>query len=175
MKIVLPTKHAAALLALLALALPAFVLAEGAAAGGVAGKAAFERMKKLAGDWKSADTGSGTAVRYQVTSAGNAVMETLLPGSHEEMVSMYYLDGGNLVMTHYCSAGNQPHMRLDAANSTADALVFAFDGGTNFDPAKDGHIHSAKIAWKGDRLESEWNFYQGGKEVNTKKFQLSRQ
>ena len=73
------------------------------------------------------------------------MQETLFPGTPNEMISMYHLADGQLVMTHYCAMGNQPRMKLDAQASTPDKLVFAFDGGTNFDPAKDGHVHSGSL------------------------------
>jgi len=30
---------------------------------------------------------------------------------HESMVTMYHLDKGRVMMTHYCSAQNQPRMQ----------------------------------------------------------------
>jgi hypothetical protein len=107
-------------------------------------------------------------------SAGrNVVMEVLFPGSSHEMISMYYLDGGKLVAKHYCSMGNQPEMALDEEGSTSGELRFDFTGGTNLDAGKDAHIHGGRIGLKGpDRLENEWNFFEGGKKVDTNRFYL---
>ncbi|MEA2693384.1 MAG: hypothetical protein QOJ16_2771 [Acidobacteriota bacterium] len=175
-----PAGNAAALLlAVLALALPGTARAEGPSpVGTVDGKAALAHLKSLAGDWKgtlATPEGPPARVQYRVTSGGNAVVETLFAGTDHEMMSVYYLERGNLLLTHYCDSGNQPHMRLDTAASTPDSLVFAFDGGTGFDPAKDAHIHSGKIVWKGDRLENEWAAYAGGKPAGSAKFLLSHQ
>ena len=147
---------------------------------GADAKAAFARMKGLAGDWKCEEQMAGHhpesgKITYRVTSNGSVVMETLFAGSDHEMVSMYHLDGDDLRLTHYCAAKNQPHLKLDKANSKPDALVFAFDGGTNLDPAKDFHMHSGRIFFRdGGRVESEWDGYKGREKMHTAKFALSR-
>ena len=83
-------------------------------------------------------------------SGGSVVMEVLFPGEPHEMRSMYHLDKGDLIMTHYCSGGTQPHMRLSKTASTPDKLVFDFDGGTNFDVNKDSFIHNGEIRFLPD-------------------------
>ena len=140
------------------------------------GPAAFARLQSLAGTWQGTSGGEDSGrVVYRVTAGGSAVMETLLPGTPHEMVSVYYLDGGDLVLTHYCAAGNQPHLRLDREASTADELVFAPDGGSNLTPER-GYIHDGRIRFVGaDRLESAWSFWQGGKEAGVERFVLVRQ
>ncbi len=145
---------------------------------GVEPKAAFERLKSLAGEWKSDSGHAGEPafkVIYKVTSNGSVVMETIAPGTDHEMVSMYHLDGGDLKMTHYCMLKNQPRVKLDAKASTPDRLVFDFDGGTNLDPAKDMHMHSVRILFKDkDHVESEWEAYQDGKKAGSHAYKLSR-
>lgn len=152
----------------------------GADAKGVGARSAFARLKGLAGDWKAREVMEGHpaqegTVTYRVTSGGSVVMETLFAGTGHEMVSMYHLDGDDLRLTHYCAAQNQPHLKLDRAASTPDALVFAFDGGTNFDPSKDFHMHSGRIVFRGaGRVESEWDGYKGREKMHTAKFVLTR-
>jgi hypothetical protein len=99
-------------------------------------------------------------------------MEVQHPGTPRQMVSVFYLDQGHLVLTHYCVA-NQPHLRLDTAASTPDRLVFAFEGGSNLDPAKDGHLHSGTIQFKPDHVESDWAVYNKGQELRVDHFRLS--
>src|SRR5512138_2195799 len=146
---------AAALAASLALAAdpapPSRAAADAAAAARPAApsaKAALERLKALAGAWEGkaghGDQLGPASVRWETISAGTAVMETLFPGTPHEMRSIYFLDGGELVLTHYCEMGNQPRMRLSPA-STETELVFDFAGGSNLDPTKDVHIHSGRI------------------------------
>jgi hypothetical protein len=142
------------------------------------GRPAFESLKKLAGDWVGylgAPDGPGVSIRYEVTSAGSVVMERLVVGGDTEMVSMYHMDGQDLVMTHYCAAGNQPRLRLNPAQSGPTELVFDFTGGGNMDPDVDGHMHSGRILLKDDtHFESVWIGYQGGKPSGSKRFILAR-
>ncbi|MBA4187310.1 MAG: hypothetical protein C0467_04745 [Planctomycetaceae bacterium] len=113
----------------------------------------FERIKKLAGTWVEADKdGKPTEKVFSVVrviAGGSAVHETAFPGQPQEMVSVYHLDKGDLVMTHYCVLGNQPRMKADPA-SAKNQIRFAFAGGTNLDPAKDTHMHEATITFVDD-------------------------
>jgi hypothetical protein len=127
----------------------------------------LDQMKKLAGTWvQGDDKGKPTdqvVSTYKVTSAGSAVQETIFPGTDHEMVSVYYMNGPTLEMTHYCALGNQPHVKLDPA-SPKGQLVFKFAGGTNLDPAKDMHMHEGAITIvDDDHIEWHWQGWQGGK------------
>jgi hypothetical protein len=166
----------------LALALSAFgalaTTVRGDDAPSVDAKTAFARLKSLAGEWK-AEVGNDrppAKIVYRVTANGSVVMETLYTGTAHEMISMYHVDGADLKLTHYCSAGNQPRLTLDRKGSTAGKLKFDFEGGTNLDPAKDSHMHAGRITIKDDKhVESEWDGFQGGKKVGTQKFVLTRE
>lgn len=156
--------------ALLAIAL----IPAGTSAQSLDGKAAFEKLKGLAGTWTGpigTESGPQGKITYEVISGGSVVMEVLFPGEPHEMRSMYHLDKGDLIMTHYCSGGTQPHMRLSKTASTPAKLVFDFDGGTNFDPAKDSFIHDGEIRFREDgRLEASWTFFAGGKSKGANHF-----
>jgi hypothetical protein len=148
-----------------------------AAPSGVTSQEALGRLKGLTGTWEGTIEGKADKVQviYRVISGGTAVMETLFPGTPEEMISVYFADGGELRMTHYCAAGNQPHLRLDRRASTPTDLRFAFEGGTNLDPKKDGHIHSGHLFLAaGDRIEAEWDYFQGGKAAGAHKMTFTR-
>ena len=101
--------------------------------------AGMAKMKSLIGTWvKVDDKGDPTDEVVSViklTAGGSAVQETLFPGQPHEMVSMYTVDGDNLLMTHYCMLGNQPQMKADP-KSPANQLKFDFVGGTNLNPTK---------------------------------------
>ncbi len=133
---------------------------------GLTAAAAFERLKSLAGAWQGAvgeASGPPVEVTYRLTGGGSAVAETLFSGTPHEMLSVYHLDGEDLVMTHYCAAGNQPKMRLDRTASTPDRLRFVFAGGTNIKEAEP-HIHEGWIAPQGsDALDAEWTPFLNGK------------
>ncbi len=63
---------------------------------GVDGKAALERLKTLAGEWRGhvvTEDGPPAEVVYSVTAGGSTVTEKLFPGTAHEMVTMYHLDG----------------------------------------------------------------------------------
>jgi hypothetical protein len=147
-----------------------------AAAGGVTAQSALESLKGLAGNWKgSTPEVPDVSVVYKVISGGTAVMETMFPNSPAEMISVYFIDGDNLRMTHYCAAGNQPRMRLDLKTSTSETLNFSLDGGTNFDPKKDMHIHSAKLTLPATgQREEVWTAYKEGKQAGQHNLVLSR-
>jgi len=158
---------------------------------GIDAKAAFARIKTLAGTWSSQISGEhkadkskehedrhsgGVSVTYKLTGAGSALVETQFPGEAHEMVSVYHLDGDDLRMTHYCAAQNQPHVKLDRVHSTPDHLIFVFDGGTNLDPQKDMHIHGLQITFHEDgKVTSAWEGYMGGKTAGTSSFVMTRQ
>jgi hypothetical protein len=110
--------------------------------------AGLEKMKKLAGTWLVADqSGKPTdqvASIIKVTAGGSAVHETLFPGQPQEMVSIYTVDGPDLIMTHFCVLGNQPRLKADP-NSSANQIAFQFTGGGNLDPKKDKHMHDVTL------------------------------
>ena len=91
--------------------------------------AAFEKLKSLAGTWSAnmvERDGELTRVEYRITAGGSVVMETMFAGQPHEMINMYAVDGDSITATHYCSGQNQPVLKLNAAKSTADELVFDF-------------------------------------------------
>jgi hypothetical protein len=128
----------------------------------------LDKLKALDGHWVGPATwdqgGQKGSVQfevsYRVTSGGKAVVETMLPGTPGEMVTVYYLDGEDLVLVHYCTSGNQPRMRREPS-SDDDDLRFRCLGGTNMTEA-DSHMHSARIRIVGpDHIRGEWSSVKG--------------
>jgi len=111
---------------------------------------------------------------FSVSGAGSVVMEKMAAGTPSEMINMFHMDGDDLVLTHYCAAGNQPTMILDPDRLAEGEIHFAFSGGTNLDPAVDHHIHSATLEWDDDRLTANWSGWSGGVQVGLMQFVLSR-
>jgi hypothetical protein len=144
-----------------------------------AAASALDRLKALDGTW-TGTAGDGTqsfpaTVSWHVTAAGSAVVETQFVGTPHEMVTVYTLDAGKLVLTHYCAAGNQPRMRA-RAGTPANELAFDFAGGAGIDPKKDMHMHSARIVFvDADHLHCEWASLDQGKPGHTGIFELARQ
>jgi hypothetical protein len=144
----------------------------------VTAQEAFAILKGLAGEWQGKamdkEKGPDISVTYRITANGSVVLETLFPGTEHEMLTLYHLDNGKLVLTHYCAMGNQPRMELDPGSS-ADRLVFNFAGGSNLDPVKNMHMHQGRVCLVApDRLENEWDTFRGSEKVDTKKFFLER-
>ena len=162
----------------------ALVLAAGAAAAAPAPaparptSAPLERFKTLAGEWVAAEDGDmvkkgDLVARYAVTASGTAVVETVFPGSEHEMVTVYHADGPDLVLTHYCMEGNQPRMR--ARDAQGSRFEFAYDGGTNIDPKRDRHMHSATFDLaSANEIRSEWSELAEGKPVFVARMHLVR-
>src|SRR3989449_2408906 len=79
------------------------------------GAEAFEKLKALVGHWETDKTNMNKAtLGLELTSGGTAVIETFRmveEGKPVEMITIYYLDGDQIKLTHYCMAGNQPTMR----------------------------------------------------------------
>ena len=168
------TFHSLAVVAMIALAGATACLAKAP----VNAKDAFNKLKTLAGDWRGTvdqkGTGQEITVNYRTTSNGSVLMETLFAGTDHEMVTLYHLEGDQLVLVHYCAMGNQPKMALTQA-STADQLEFDFVGGTNVKPKTDTHMHSGRIQFEGkDAVIAEWDTYQQGKKTGGHKFFLTR-
>jgi hypothetical protein len=127
----------------------------------------LERLKKLAGTWVEADKDGKPTDKVvsviKVTAGGSTVQETLFPGQPMEMVSVYHLDGSDLVMTHYCMLGNQPRMKADP-KSPSNQIRWLFAGGTNLDPAKDKHMHDSTLTFvDDDHLHLSGCAWEGGK------------
>src|SRR5262245_23272415 len=88
----------------------------------------FERLKALAGRWDASTTDeqhhSITApVTYEVVSGGTTVLERIVEGK-SDMVSAFHVDGNRLILTHYCSAGNQPRMVARALDASTVKFEF---------------------------------------------------
>lgn len=148
----------------LLLALPVVTQAqrEGAATPAAEGLA---KLKALEGEWIDVDGAFGrkgaVAITYRVTSGGKTVVETFPVNTPMEMVTVYHLDGDELVLTHYCSGGTQPRMRSKGLDG--ERLAFVFDGGTNIDVAKTSHMHAATIEFiSPDEIRASWTNWANG-------------
>ncbi len=127
----------------------------------------FDRMKELVGVWEGkADMGKGMETikaTYEITSAGNAIIERLFVGQPHEMVTVYHDFNGKLSMTHYCSLGNQPHM--DLLNPGESTMMFVLsEKNPNLASIEETHMHALKISLDGkDRITQTWTLYEKGK------------
>jgi hypothetical protein len=128
----------------------------------------FEQMKSLAGSWEGKNSqGEALNVSFRSTGGDSALMSVITSAEHhkQEMVSMIHMDGPDrLLLTHYCSSGNQPRM---AATTSADGKTITFDffDGTNI--GDKGHMQRAVFTLVDAKHHTEeWTFNAGpGKEM----------
>ena len=117
--------------------------------------------------------GEKVKVEYRPSSGGSSIVETLFSGTPQEMVSVYFDNKGQLMMTHYCALRNQPRMKLQKAD--AQNLNFVFAGGTNIDPKKDAYMHSLTITIVDkNHIIEKWTLFKEGKEQEKSIFELTR-
>jgi len=138
----------------------------------------FDKMKELVGIWEGkADTGKGMETiraTYELTSAGNAILERLFVGLPHEMVTVYYDSNGKLTLTHYCSLGNQPHMEL--RNPGENNMGFVLSG-TNpgLSSVNETHMHALAISFDSkDSITQTWSLYEKGEKKADVVIKLAR-
>lgn len=136
---------------------------------------AFDKLKTLAGTWQGTGSdGKMRTVSYEIVAGGTTLVETLKPESEPSMVSLYHRDGGKLMLTHYCSAGNQPRMRAEIPGGDLTALNFVFVDATNLAQPSAGHIHGLTLTFEDtDHLAQTWTWRENGNEVSDT-FKLNR-
>ncbi|HXY24561.1 MAG TPA: hypothetical protein VEI73_07910 [Candidatus Acidoferrum sp.] len=169
-------KHLARILGLVALGVGIFPAQSLAGPGGAA--EAFERLKSMAGHWESGPSAKmKTTLDIQVVSDGSTVMEQSRveeKSTTVNMITMYYLDGDQLKMTHYCMAGNQPTMRGTYSPETK-TITFDFISATNLKSANDGHMHHAVYKFVDqDHVREAWTFRKDQKDAFTEEFEYVR-
>jgi hypothetical protein len=138
----------------------------------------FAGLKKLAGDWvevgKDGKPTDKLVSSIRLTAAGSVVQETLFPGTDHEMVTMYHLDGSDLVLTHYCILGNQPRMRVEQGGSPTE-LAFKFVSSTNLKSDDERHMNEATLTLvDDDHFRARWLSCEEGKECHRVEFNLVR-
>jgi hypothetical protein len=126
----------------------------------------FDQLKSLNGSWEGKNSiGNPVQVSYRMTAGGSALMSEIV-GHGETMLSMINFDGPNrLLLTHYCTVGNQPRMQA-SASPDGKTITFNFLDATNLDNPQSGHMDHVVIALLGpDHHTEEWNFIDHGKEI----------
>ncbi len=126
----------------------------------------FEKMKSLVGEWQGKSLDGNTAkVSYTLVSDSSALMEKLAVGGESEMVTMYHPDGDHLMMTHYCSAHNQPRMRSQKVSMEIKSIIFDLVDVTNLSTPDAGHMKKLVLtSVDQDHFTQEWTWSEKGKE-----------
>lgn len=109
----------------------------------------FERLKGLVGEW-SGRSGSGRELRvsYRLLAGGSALVEHWTLSPTRDSMTIYHLDGAQLMATHYCPLGNQPRLRLQRPASMQE-LRFEFFDATNLPDPAAAHQQSFFLRFQG--------------------------
>jgi len=116
----------------------------------------FDKLKTLAGTWEGTFEGGPVHISLRVTSMGNAILHEMKGGGPENPITMLYLDGDRLVLTHYCDAGNRPRM-VGTISPDGKTITFNFVDVTG--STQQGHMQSAVFSLIDSEHHTEtWNF-----------------
>jgi len=137
----------------------------------------FTLLKGLAGTWQASVTTdpplpemgnmTRTQVVMRVTSRGNALVHEMHepdkpddPTKYDHPVTMLYLDGDHLPLTHYCDAGNRPRMvaRTSPDGKTVDFDFLDLSGGNQH-----GHMyHATFTVIDANHHTEDWTYMMPG-------------
>jgi hypothetical protein len=148
----------------------------------------FDALKALAGTWEGvvhvdppvpSMEDKRATITMRVTSRGNALVHEMQesgtpldPTRYDHPVTMFYLDGGQLVLTHYCDAGNRPRM---AGEMSPDGRKVEFElldiaGGNAH-----GHMdHAVFTRIDADHHIEDWTYMLPGDKPMHAHFELHR-
>ena len=148
----------------------------------------FDTLKTLAGSWQGQvkveppqpDMGSGTIqISMRVTSRGNALMHEMFepgkaddPKHYDHPVTMLYLDGDRLLLTHYCDAGNRPRLvaRTAPEGKTVEFDFLDLSGGNQY-----GHMYHAMFTViDANHHMEDWTYMMPGDKPVHAHFDLER-
>jgi hypothetical protein len=149
----------------------------------------FTLLKSVAGTWQGPVTtdpkqgdmdSTPVEVTLRVTSRGNALVhemqeagKPLDPTRYDHPVTMLYLDGDRLLLTHYCDAGNRPRM---VARTSSDGKKVEFDfldlsGGNQY-----GHMyHAVFTIIDANHHTEDWTYMMPGDKAVHAHFDLQRE
>jgi hypothetical protein len=125
---------------------------------------AFDKLKTLAGNGEATTEKGKVTTSFELLSGGTALAEHMSMPGEKEMLTVYFVDGNRLLLTHYCEAGNQPRMQAAAFDPKSTVIDFGFLDATNMPDANAGHMHHVTVKLNSpSELVEDWTFYQGGK------------
>ena len=124
-------------------------------------------LRFLVGEWKGTDAdGKAHKSAFTLSSGGTTLTEVLTPPDSPPMTTMYYSDGEQLMLTHYCSLDNQPRMCAAAVKDGDKTITFSFVDATNLKNPTDVHMHQLAIDVKDhDHFTQTWTLSKAGKDV----------
>ena len=129
---------------------------------------AFDQFRSLVGHWEGTTPGGGKVhITYELISNGSVLMERLSPGNEPDMITMYTLEGDRILVTHYCSAGNQPTMQTAAAPAATGKYDFTFLRLAGAKSPDEGHMTALSVSMPDkNHLVQTWTFTENGKAMS---------
>ena len=138
------------------------------------GALAFDQLKALVGEWEGKNESGAVKITYTLVSGGTALMERMQPSNDAEMITMYSADGDKIVVTHYCSQGNQPTMKSETLKGMGNKYSFSLVSVSGLKTADEGHMVGLVLTLVDkDHLTQEWKYQDKGK-TGTELFQFRR-
>jgi hypothetical protein len=150
---------------------------------------AFSLMKSLAGSWQGVvstdpampEMGNSARmdVSLRVTSRGNALVHEMSetgkpddPARYDHPVTVLYVEGERLMLTHYCDAGNRPRM---AASASEDGKSVAFKFVDVSGPTTYGLMHDGVFTViDANHHTEDWTFIMPGDKTVRVRMDLKR-
>ena len=136
----------------------------------------LDALKSLVGRWEATKPVEGmpaAAIEFKLSSNGSTVVETMFPGQPHEMINTYVMDGDDLLLTHYCAAGNQPRMKL--ASNDGKTMKFKFVDATNLKSTEAPHMGALELTIVNENLINEkWTSFENGQATTHAEFELKR-
>jgi hypothetical protein len=142
----------------------------------------FEKMKTLAGSWEGQVTttppdpeidNKHIQATLRTTSMGNAMMHEMTgAGRPDDPITMLYLDGDRLLLTHYCDAGNRPRMvgKISPDGNTVEFAFLDVAGSTQY-----GHMdHAVFTVIDANHHAEDWTYMQPGDKPMHAHIELTR-
>jgi hypothetical protein len=142
----------------------------------------FDQLKTLAGTWEGRLTtvparaeveGKVAQVSLRTTSMGHALMhEMTVGGRPDNPITMLYIEGNQLLLTHYCDAGNRPRMtgKVSPDGKTVEFTFLDVAGATTY-----GHMHHAVFTLiDANHHTEDWTYMEPGDQMVHAHFDLQR-
>jgi hypothetical protein len=139
----------------------------------------FDTMKSLAGEWEGPVTvpavpemsnGKPLHVTMRVTSRGHTLVHELQEAGtpldatkYDHPVTMFYVDGDQLTLIHYCDAGNRPRMtgKMSPDGKTVEFEFKDISGNPEY------HMHHSMITIiDANHHTEDWTFMMKDKPIH---------
>jgi len=148
----------------------------------------FDKLKTLAGTWEGHGTTTPPVpdmpdimrINLDVTSSGNALKHEMMGKAKnaspkkdpDHPLTMFYLDGDQLILTHYCDAGNRPRM---VARVSPDGNRVEFDFLDVSGSTKYGHMdHAVFTIIDANHHTEDWTYLMPGDKPMQAHMELQR-